>query len=274
MEKNDVIVFKWGQATIIANAMKVVSDYQDSVEDSFVASKFREAGIHGFEEVYEACVDDWAEDVTAEYRLHKQISLTSDIHRLRKKELFALGAMSFSITQTLMGLVQGSNYAGIQPEYVGDLATVDVMVKKALEEQINQYVFSGGDKEDSNAIPEPVVADEDFYFTEYDQPTGFLFRFQSAMALLCNDHIPSTDLCARWLLDDDDLSSDARQIDLQEWALEHSKLNWPMGIGIIEAALTLAHNPAEGVDHESQEEAINALRLAKETSVGNSEVSK
>lgn len=94
------------------------------------------------------------------------------------------------------------------------------------------------------------IADDDFYFTEPDEPTLFIDRFRASLALLCDNTIPPKRLCRAWLSQDEDESSE----QLQAWAANHSKLNWAMGIGIIEAALTLAENPVEGVDHQTKTE--------------------
>lgn len=70
-------------------------------------------------------------------------------------------------------------------------------------------------------------------------------RFREALTLLCAGHKPDLALCEQWF----DKHNDAAHSELQDWASCHGGVDWAMGIGIIEAALTLAENPREGEGH-------------------------
>lgn len=62
-------------------------------------------------------------------------------------------------------------------------------------------------------------------------------RFQDALGTLCTD-TPPIDMCRAWLDADDE--------SLQEWVLNHSRLEWAQGIGVIDAARVLADQSEEG----------------------------
>ena len=80
---------------------------------------------------------------------------------------------------------------------------------------------------------------------DFDESPSYIYRFQMALALLCGNHLPDERLCRQWL----DGKDEKKYIELQDWAVSHSTLNWAMGIGVIEAAMTLADNPNEGGNH-------------------------
>lgn len=70
-------------------------------------------------------------------------------------------------------------------------------------------------------------------------------RFREALGVLCTD-TPALTMCRAWLESDDE--------SLQEWVLNHARLEWAQGIGIIDAARVMANQPDEGraelVSHE------------------------
>jgi hypothetical protein len=74
-------------------------------------------------------------------------------------------------------------------------------------------------------------------------PTTHLKRFGDAMALLCSGVRPSDELLSGWL------DAEAEDNRLQTFAVDHGP-SWGQGIGLIDAALTLAEQPTEGVEHE------------------------
>jgi len=78
------------------------------------------------------------------------------------------------------------------------------------------------------------------------EPTTKAERFSDALTILCGGYVPEIELVDAWFDEEDDQS----HIKLQEWAVNHSAAGWAMGIGVIDAALTLADNPDEGVDHK------------------------
>lgn len=77
-------------------------------------------------------------------------------------------------------------------------------------------------------------------------PTTKVERFEDALTVLAGGVCPDRALVEAWFDEDDDQS----HIRLQEWAMNNSAAGWAMGIGIIDAALVLADNPDEGVDHK------------------------
>ena len=78
------------------------------------------------------------------------------------------------------------------------------------------------------------------------EPTTKAERFADALTILCGGYVPDIELVDAWFDEEDDDS----HIKLQEWAVNNSAAGWAMGIGVIDAALTLADNPDEGVDHK------------------------
>ena len=72
--------------------------------------------------------------------------------------------------------------------------------------------------------------------------TAHIQRFGDAMALLCGGVRPSDEILLAWLSHSDDR--------LQSFACNHTALSWSQGIAIIEAAESLASQPAEGEGHE------------------------
>lgn len=82
-------------------------------------------------------------------------------------------------------------------------------------------------------------------------------RVSQALALLC-DEAPPMDLVQLWL-DYDESFVETGADNLQDWAATHSRLNWFMGITVIEAAILLAEEPDENLISriESDEERSN-----------------
>lgn len=78
---------------------------------------------------------------------------------------------------------------------------------------------------------------------DWTTPTKHLQRFGDAMALLCAGNRPPDEMMTAWLDVDRD---DSR---LQEFACANGPV-WAQGLGVIDAAMTLADQPTEGVDHE------------------------
>ena len=71
-------------------------------------------------------------------------------------------------------------------------------------------------------------------------PTTWIQRFREALTLLCGE-APPEGMAEAW---------DAHESEaLQDWALNHCPLSWAMGIVVIEAAMSLADQPEEGVGH-------------------------
>lgn len=62
-------------------------------------------------------------------------------------------------------------------------------------------------------------------------------RFREALGVLCTE-TPALDMCRAWLDTDDE--------NLQEWVLNHARLDWAQGIGVIDCARGLADAPEEG----------------------------
>lgn len=71
-------------------------------------------------------------------------------------------------------------------------------------------------------------------------------RFYDALTALCGGVSPEIRLCEDWFFEDAERS----HRELQEWTMNNTTVGWAMGIGVIDAALTLANNPVEGEDHE------------------------
>lgn len=82
---------------------------------------------------------------------------------------------------------------------------------------------------------------------DWTTPTTYLRRFGDAMALLCGGKRPSDEVLTAWL------DTDADDMRLQEFAVEHGPA-WAQGIGLIDAARTMADQPTEGVEHEQAPE--------------------
>ena len=70
-------------------------------------------------------------------------------------------------------------------------------------------------------------------------------RFRDVLMVLCGGVAPDVSLCENWYVENDDES----HIALQEWAMNNTVVGWAQGIGVIEAAMTLADNPIEGAGH-------------------------
>lgn len=78
-------------------------------------------------------------------------------------------------------------------------------------------------------------------------------RVSHALALLC-DEPPPMDLVQLWLdLDESWVESD--EDNLQDWVSNHARLPWSMGITVIEASITLARSPNEGLITDIEREA-------------------
>jgi hypothetical protein len=71
--------------------------------------------------------------------------------------------------------------------------------------------------------------------------TSFMERFMQALTVLCGGVEPPEAMCAAWCCQATE--------ELQEWVLDHEKLEWASGISIIEAAEMLANSPKEGQGH-------------------------
>lgn len=76
------------------------------------------------------------------------------------------------------------------------------------------------------------------------EATLFMRRFGDAMQLLCRGNRPSDEMMQAWLDNDNE--------DLQSFASVHT-LGWAQGLGVIDAALTMADTPTEGDGHEERE---------------------
>jgi hypothetical protein len=81
----------------------------------------------------------------------------------------------------------------------------------------------------------------------WDKPTEWMERFVEALELLCAGNRPSDKIVQDWW--DDEIDS----FDLQEFCIKYCPLTWSMGISVIDAAITLADQPAEGVGHKIRE---------------------
>lgn len=84
---------------------------------------------------------------------------------------------------------------------------------------------------------------------DWREPTTFIKRFGDVMQLLCSGQRPPDEMMSAWFDFD---ASDSR---LQNFACEYG-LSWAQGIGMIDAALLLADQPTEGVDHEHRPKPI------------------
>lgn len=81
-------------------------------------------------------------------------------------------------------------------------------------------------------------------------PTTYLQRLGDALELLCAGHRPPDEMMTAWL------DTDRDDMRLQSFACEHGP-SWAQGIGVIDAARTLADEPTEilfidgpQIDHE------------------------
>lgn len=80
--------------------------------------------------------------------------------------------------------------------------------------------------------------------TDWAKPTTHIKRLGDALALLCAGNRPTDQMII------DYFNNDLDSFELQEFCIEHCPLVWAQGIVVIDAALTLADEPAEGVGHE------------------------
>lgn len=78
----------------------------------------------------------------------------------------------------------------------------------------------------------------------WTKQTTHIERLGDALQLLCAGKRPPDQMILDYF--NDDLDS----FDLQEFCVENCPLVWSQGIVVIEAALILADDPAEGVGHE------------------------
>lgn len=83
--------------------------------------------------------------------------------------------------------------------------------------------------------------------TCWTKPTKYLERFSEAIALLCGGERPPEKVITDWFDENQD------SFELQEFCIAHSPLVWAQGIVIIDAAIALADEPAEGAGHEPRE---------------------
>ena len=79
--------------------------------------------------------------------------------------------------------------------------------------------------------------------SDWRTPTKYLQRFGDALTLLCSGHRPPDEMMEGWFDPDTD------DLRLQHFCAEYGP-SWAQGIGVIDAAMTLADQPTEGVDHE------------------------
>jgi hypothetical protein len=75
-------------------------------------------------------------------------------------------------------------------------------------------------------------------------PTTWYARVSQALALLCGGAVPPMPLVEAYFTSDDDR--------LQHWASDRCTLGWHQGVGVLDAAVTLADSPAEGEGHEDR----------------------
>lgn len=190
--------------------------------------------------------------------------LKSDVRR-RNSDFGAINLYFVEGTDELStkDVVELANYAAAVHVFLRDAAL-----------QVNSFVATGGTLDALSRLyvdliqqfndqverrrDERVVdflTDEKFE-ADCDTPTTYLYRFRTALAQLCNDHVPDEILCQKWL----DEGDDAAHAKLQDWAASHAALPWTMGISVIESAMQLAGDPMEGVDHQSYEEAVAEVK--------------
>lgn len=77
----------------------------------------------------------------------------------------------------------------------------------------------------------------------WTEPTKFLERLGDALEVLCQGNRPSDVMMRRWL------DKELDDFTLQYFCSDHA-VDWMQGIQVIDAALKLADNPVEGVEHE------------------------
>jgi hypothetical protein len=80
-------------------------------------------------------------------------------------------------------------------------------------------------------------------FIGEEEATDYLVRFADALEIMCTAR-PDIALCEQWL------RNTPEGDHLQDWAVDHMRANWGTGIGVLEAAETMAETPEEGMDHE------------------------
>lgn len=161
---------------------------------------------------------------------------------LTTKDLHKLATYTVAVYTFLIDLAFQVNHQRISYDRLIDLRN-DLTL--ALREQL-QY-------RQTDAIETTVP--QNGYDIDPEEPTSYVYRFQMALALLCGNHLPRRQLCELWLNDE----AEEAHTELQEWAINHSLMTWATGIGVIEAAMTLADTPDEGGDHEDRETAIARL---------------
>ena len=83
--------------------------------------------------------------------------------------------------------------------------------------------------------------------SDWRTPTFFIKRFEEALAMLCNGCSPPSNYITEWL--------DGTSDNLQDFCSENAA-GWMQGIVVIDAALLLADNPCEGVNHEYRDAPI------------------
>lgn len=86
-----------------------------------------------------------------------------------------------------------------------------------------------------------------FGFTGWAKKTTHIERLGDAFELLCAGKRPPDQMILDYF--NDDLDS----FELQEFCVAHCPLAWSQGIVVIDAALALADEPAEGVGHEPRQ---------------------
>lgn len=102
------------------------------------------------------------------------------------------------------------------------------------------------------------------------KPTTYMQRFREALSLLCDNAMPPMEMCIQWIKGEDVNGADP----LQEWALNHSAAQWAQGIGVIEAAMTLAGQPQEGPEHDSLEDVFPNSQYAPAASIHPAEAAR
>lgn len=157
-------------------------------------------------------------------------------NELSTKDLAELTNYATAVSVYLMDAVTD---ASIYRDMAGSFDAL-MALKNDLVKQLDQQVeMRKGDIIDSYVDQATLEGDP-------DQPTTWDYRFQMALALLCNNHLPDERLCRLWRDEEDEDAHEA----LQSWVLSHCALSWATGIGTIEAAMTLADTPDEGGKHE------------------------
>lgn len=138
-------------------------------------------------------------------------------------------------------LIGGRNYRVIEFEFERSGLVVVKQIYKTTEGLV---AIEGGVVTHPNGDRTPERYGNDT--AEWTEPTTYLKRFGDAIQALCGGNRPPDRMMLEYL----DKHSDS--FELQEFCIEHTLLGWAQGIVVIDAALTLADEPVEGVEHEGR----------------------